>query len=49
MCVVAGGVNEEEYREQEFGAEYREQEPEDPYRGQELPEGFEHGKSNSTL
>jgi hypothetical protein len=31
MCVVADGVNEE-YREQEFGAEYREQEPEDPYR-----------------
>jgi hypothetical protein len=49
MCVVADGVNEEEYREQEFGAEYREQEPEDPYREQELLEGFEHGKSNSTL
>jgi hypothetical protein len=37
MCVVADGVYEEEYREQEFGAEYREQEPEDPYREQELP------------
>jgi hypothetical protein len=49
MCVVADGVNEEEYREKEFGAEYREQEPEDPYREQELLEGFEHGKSNSTL
>jgi hypothetical protein len=32
MCVVADGMTEEEYREQEFGAEYREQEPEDPYR-----------------
>jgi hypothetical protein len=49
MCVVAYGVNEEEYHEQEFGAEYREQEPEDPYREQELPEGFEDGNSNSTL
>jgi hypothetical protein len=58
VCVVADRVNEEEYREQEFGAEYRkqqfgakyrEQEPEDPYREQELPEGFEHGKSNSNL
>jgi hypothetical protein len=28
-------VNEEEYREQEFGAEYHEQEPEDPYCEQE--------------
>jgi hypothetical protein len=35
MCVVADRVNEEEYREQEFGAEYREQEPEDPYCEQE--------------
>jgi hypothetical protein len=42
-------VNKEEYRKQEFGAEYREQEPEDPYRELELPEGFEDGKSNSTL
>jgi hypothetical protein len=42
-------VNEEEYREQEFGVEYHEHEPEDPYREQELPEGFEDGKSNSTL
>jgi hypothetical protein len=49
MCVVADGVNEEKYHEQEFGAEYREQEPEDPYREKELPEGFEDGKSNSTL
>jgi hypothetical protein len=49
VCAVADRVNEEEYREQEFGAEYREQEPEDPYREQELPEGFEDGKSNSTL
>ena len=49
VCVVADGVNEEEYREPEFGAEYREQEPEDPYREQELPEGFENGMSNSTL
>jgi hypothetical protein len=40
MCVVADGVNEEEYREKEFGAEYREQEPEDPYREQELLEGL---------
>jgi hypothetical protein len=32
VCAVADGVNKEEYRKQEFGAEYREQEPEDPYR-----------------
>jgi hypothetical protein len=49
MCVVVDGVNEEEYHEQEFGAEYREQEPEDPYHEQEPLEGFEDGKSNSTL
>jgi hypothetical protein len=48
ICVVANGVNEEEPQE-EFRAEYREQEPEDPYHEQELPEGFEDGKSNSTL
>ena len=49
LCVVADGVNEEEYREPEFDAEYHEQEPEDPYREQELPEGFEDGKSNPIL
>jgi hypothetical protein len=49
VCAVAGGVNKEEYHEQEFGVEYREQEPKDPYHEQELPEGFEDGKSNSTL
>jgi hypothetical protein len=48
VCLVDDGVNEE-YREQEFGAKYREHEPEDPYRERELPEGFEDGKSNSTL
>jgi hypothetical protein len=49
MCVVADRVNEEEYHEREFGVEYREQEPEDSYCEQEPPEGFEDGKSNSTL
>ena len=49
MCVVADGVNEEEYREPEFDTEHCEQEPEDPYREQELSEGFEDGKSNFTL
>ena len=48
-CVVADGVNEEEYHEPEFDAEYHEQEPEDQYREQELPEGFEDGKSNPIL
>ena len=49
LCVVADGVNEEEYREPEFDDECREQEPEDPYREQELPEGFEDSKSNLIL
>jgi hypothetical protein len=49
VCLVDDGVNEEEYREQEFGAEYREHEPEDLYREQELSEGFKDRKSNSTL
>jgi hypothetical protein len=41
VCVIADGVNEEQYRELEFGAEYHEMEPEEPYHEQELPEGFE--------
>jgi hypothetical protein len=49
VCVVVDRVNEEEYHEQEFGAEYREQEPKDSFREQELPEGFDDDKSNSTL
>jgi hypothetical protein len=48
ICVVANGVNEGEPQE-EFRAEYRKKEPEDPYHEQQLPEGFEDGKSNSTL
>ena len=42
-------MNEEEYCEPGFDAKYREQEPKDPCREQELPEGFEDGKSNTTL
>jgi hypothetical protein len=47
-CVyaIADGVNEEEYREPEFGAEYCEQEPEIPNPEQELPEDFEDDKFN---
>jgi hypothetical protein len=42
-------VNEEEYREPEFGAEYCEQETGVENRGQELPEDFEDGKFNLIL
>jgi hypothetical protein len=43
VCAIADGVNEEEYREPELGAEYCEQEPEIPNHEQELPEDFEDG------
>jgi hypothetical protein len=48
VCVyaIADGVNEEEYREPELGAEYCNQEPEVPNREQELPED---GKFNLIL
>jgi hypothetical protein len=51
VCVyaIADGVNEEEYREPELGAEYCEQEPKVPNREQELPEDFEDGKFNLIL
>jgi hypothetical protein len=46
VCVIAGGVNEVEYRESELGAEYCEQETGVPNHEQELPEDFEDGKFN---
>jgi hypothetical protein len=49
VCAIADGVNEEEYREPELGAEYSEQEIEVPYRERELPEDFEDGKFNLIL
>jgi hypothetical protein len=49
VCALADGVNEEEYREPELGAEYCEQEPEIPNHEQELPEDFEDGKFNLIL
>jgi hypothetical protein len=42
-------VDEEEYREPEFGAEYCEQETEVPNREHELPEDFEDDKFNLIL
>jgi hypothetical protein len=50
-CVraIADEVNEEHYREPEFGADYREQEPEIPNVEQELPEDIEDGKFNLIL
>jgi hypothetical protein len=49
VCVIADGVNEEEYREPELGAKYCEQEPEVLNREQELPEDLEDGKFNLIL
>jgi hypothetical protein len=49
VCAIANGVNEEEYREPELGAEYCEQEPEIPNHELELPEDFEDGKFNLIL
>jgi hypothetical protein len=44
MCAIANGVNEEEYREPELGAEYCEQETGVPNCDQEIPEDIEDGK-----
>jgi hypothetical protein len=49
LYAIADGVNEEEYREPELGAEYCGQEPEFPNPEQELPEDFEDGKFNLSL
>jgi hypothetical protein len=49
VCAVADGVNEEQYREPELGAEYCEQEPEILNPEPELPEDFEDGKFNLIL
>jgi hypothetical protein len=46
---IADEVNEEQYRESEFGADYCEQEPEIPNAEPELPEDFEDGKFNLPL
>jgi hypothetical protein len=43
MCAIANGVNEEEYREPELGAEYCEQETGVPNCDQEIPEDIEDG------
>jgi hypothetical protein len=48
-CAIADGVNEEEYREPELGAEYYEQETGVLNREQELVEDFEDDKFNLIL
>jgi hypothetical protein len=50
-CVysIANGVNEEEYRGPELGAEYCELETGVENREQELPEDFKDGKFNLIL
>jgi hypothetical protein len=49
VCAIADGVNEDEYRELELGAEYCEQEIGVPNRKQELREDFKDGKFNLIL